>query len=183
MSTTTYFTADELLALPSGMGKRYELVAGELRVMSPAGWRHGGVVGKLQTRLGSYIEDRSLGRIFGAETGFLLRRNPDTVRAPDFAFIANEHLPPVEPEDAYWPGAPDLAVEVLSPGDTSGEVAEKVEEWLTCGCAAVWVLDPKLRTVTIYESATKARIVTAGETLVGDPVVPGFSCAVDGLFR
>jgi Uma2 family endonuclease len=183
MSTTTVVTADELLALPMGMGKRYELVAGELRVMSPAGWRHGGVVGRLQTRLGSFIEGNNLGRVFGAETGFLLERDPDTVRAPDFAFIAREHLPNVEPSEAYWPGAPDLAVEVLSPGDTAGEISEKVEAWLAAGCAAIWVVDPKLKTVTIYRSPTNVQIVAANEALLGDPVVPGFACAVSEIFR
>jgi Uma2 family endonuclease len=183
MSTTTSFTADELLALPRGMGKRYELVAGELRVMSPAGWRHGGVAGNIAALLGPYIRKHNLGRGFAAETGFLLKRDPDTVRAPDFAFIANANLPASEPAEAFWPGPPDLAVEVLSPGDTSGEVAEKVAEWLAAGCAAVWVVDPKLKIVTIYQSLTIVRVVAAGETLVGEPAVPGFSCAVDELFR
>ncbi len=183
MSTTTLVTADELLALPIGMGKRYELVAGELRVMSPSGWRHGGVAATIAAILGSHIRQNNLGRGFGAETGFLLKRSPDTVRAPDFAFIAKEHLPTQEPAEAFWPGAPDLAVEVLSPGDTSGEVAEKVSEWLECGCAAVWVVDPKLKMVTIYQSPTKAQVVTAGQTLSGDPTLPGFSCLVDELFQ
>src|SRR3954467_9017156 len=155
MTTTTIVTADELLALPTGMGKRYELVAGELRVMSPAGWVHGEIVANIAELVGAIIRQQKLGRRFGAETGFLLRRDPDTVRAPDFAFIGNEHLPKVSPSEAYWPGAPDLAVEVLSPSDTSGEVAEKVEEWLAAGCAAVWVVDPKLKTVTIYRSTIR----------------------------
>jgi Uma2 family endonuclease len=183
MSTTTLVTADELLALPMGRGKRYELVAGELRVMSPAGWEHGEFVYNLQTLLGYFIRQNRLGRGFGAETGFLLKRNPDTVRAPDFAFIAKQNLPKTRPTEAFWPGAPDLAVEVLSPGDTSGEVKEKIDEWLAAGCAAVWVVDPKLQTVTIYQSPSDVRVVTAGETLHGDPVVPGFSCAVEELFR
>jgi Uma2 family endonuclease len=182
MSTTTAFTADQLLALPTGMGKRYELVAGELRVMSPSGWQHGMIVDNLQFLLGSYIRRQKLGRGFGAETGFMLRRTPDTVRAPDFAFIANEQLPESDPQQAFWPGAPDLAVEVLSPGDTIREVDEKIEEWLAAGCKAVWVVDPRLQTVTVYQSATNVQLWTAGESLAGDPVVPGFSCAVDELF-
>ncbi len=183
MSTTTLVTADELLALPMGMGKRYELVAGELRVMSPAGWEHGQIIANLSDLLGAFIRQKKLGRWFGAETGFLLKRTPDTVRAPDFAFLANKSLPKTKPTEAYWPGAPDLAVEVLSPGDTAGEVAEKVKEWLAAGCAAVWVVDPKLQTVTLYQSANQAEIKTVGETLGGDPVVPGFSCPVEELFR
>jgi Uma2 family endonuclease len=183
MSTTSLTTAADLLAIPSGMGKRYELVAGELRVMSPSGWRHGEVVDNVAFWLGSYIRQNSLGRGFGAETGFLLTRDPDTVRAPDFAFVAKEHIPKSKPKDAYWPGAPDLAVEVLSPGDTTGEIDEKIKEWLVAGCAAVWIVDPKLQTVTIYQSPTNVTVKAAGETLQGDPVVPGFSCQVDELFR
>jgi Uma2 family endonuclease len=183
MSTTTYVTANELLALPMGRGQRYELVAGELRVMSPSGWVHGSVVDNVEFLLSSHIRRHKLGRGFGAETGFLLKRDPDTVRAPDFAFITTANLPASAPTEAFWPGAPDLAVEVLSPGDTSGEVAEKVEEWLACGCVAVWVVNPKLKSVTIYQSLTNVRVFTAGESLIGEPVVAGFSCPVDELFR
>ncbi len=176
-------TADELLALPMGMGKRYELVAGELRALPSSGWQHGEIAANIAALLGPFIRKHDLGRGFGAETGFLLKRDPDTVRALDYAFISKANIPSTFPTEAYWPGAPDLAVEVLSPGDTSGEVAEKVEEWLASGCGAVWVVDPKLQTVTVYQSTTNVRIETAGETLVGDPIVPGFSCAVDELFR
>jgi Uma2 family endonuclease len=183
MSTTALVTADELLALPSGMGKRYELVAGELLVMSAAGLQHGVIAANIAALLGSYIRQPKIGRAFGAETGFLLARNPDTVRAPDFAFISADHLPKTNPTEAFWPGPPDLAVEVLSPGDTSGEVDEKIEEWLKAGCRAVWIVNPKLQTVTIYHSPTNVQIITAGNTLVGDRVLPGFSCAVDEVFR
>ena len=183
MSTTSSVTAAELLELPTGMGQRYELIAGELRVMSPSGWPHGKVIGKLHTRLGSFVEKHDLGVIFGAETGFRLTSNPDTVRALDIAFIAKQNIPVVEPREGFWPGAPDLAVEVLSPGDRSGEVDEKIEAWLSAGTAAVWVIDPKLKTVTIYQSPTNVQIKVMGEQLDGGAVVPGFSCAVIELFQ
>src|SRR5262245_18784056 len=140
MSTTSLSTAADLLSLPTGMGKRYELVLGEIRVMSPAGWRYGEVVFNLQTLLGSFFRAEKLCRGFGAETGFLIQRNPDTVRAPDFAFIAQENLTSEKPTEAFWPGPPDLAVEVLSPSDLTGEVNDKISAWIAAGCAALWVI-------------------------------------------
>jgi Uma2 family endonuclease len=182
MSTVSLMTAVELLALPRGMGKRYELLAGELRTMSLAGWRHGQVVDNVQWLLGSHIRAKGIGRGFGAETGFLIERSPDTVRAPDFAFIANENLPAADPVEAFWPGAPDLAVEVLSPNDRTGEVDEKIEAWLNAGCQAVWVIDPQLETVAIYHSRTEVRLLSVGESLDNEPIVPGFTCPVAELF-
>jgi Uma2 family endonuclease len=183
MSTTSSFTADQLLRLPSGMGQRFELVAGELRVMSPAGWEHGAIVGNFQTALGSFIRQKLLGKVFGAETGFQLESDPDTVRAPDFAFIAKRRIPRKLPNTSYWPGAPDLVVEVLSPSDRTGEVDEKITAWLTAGAQAVWVVDPKLQIVTIHQVGKRAQIRSVGEVLEGDPVVPGFSCTVAELFE
>jgi len=183
MSTTSQVTAAELLALPTGMGKRYELVLGELRVTSPAGWRHGNVVSNLHGKLIVFIEQHDLGMMFGAETGFRLASDPDTVRAPDIAFIAKANIPEQLPADSFWPGAPDLAVEVLSPGDRTGEVDEKIDAWLAAGTAAVWIVDPKLRTVTIYQPDNQVSVRATGQTLDGGTVVPGFSCAVDELFR
>lgn len=183
MSSVTLVSADELLTLPHGMGKRYELVKGELRVMPPFGWRHGQVIHNVQGLLGAFILDRGLGRGFGGRTGFFLARNPDTVRAPDFAFISNKNVPQEDPSEAFWPGAPDLAVEVLSPGDTTKEVNEKVQAWLSAGSQSVWIVDPIGETVAIHRSRTDIQIRTAGETLEGGSVVPGFSCPVDELFR
>ena len=182
MSTTTLITAAELLAMPTGMGKRYELLAGELREMSPSGWRHGKVASRLNARLDIYVEEHDLGLVFGAETGFRLASNPDTVRAPDVSFISKQNVPEREPNDGFWPGAPDLAVEVLSPGDRTGEVNEKIDAWLSAGCNAVWVVDPKRKTVTIHRSRSDIQVKAAGDVLNGDPIVPGFSCTVDELF-
>jgi len=183
MSTTTLVTADELLAMPTGMGKRYELVAGELRVMSPAGWRHGNLVSRLNSKLESYVSQHDLGLVFGAETGFRLSSNPDTVRAPDVSVVLKRNMPAEEPKDGFWPGAPDLAVEVLSPGDRTGEVDEKIDAWLDAGCAAVWIVNPKQKIVTVYLSRTDVQVKAAGDVLQGDPVVPGFAFPIDELFR
>jgi Uma2 family endonuclease len=150
--------------------------------MSPGGWKHGSVISNLHVSLASYVIQNKLGMMFGAETGFKLASNPDTVLAPDIAFLRQEGIPANLPERGYWPGPPDLAVEVISPGDTSGEVDEKIEAWLAAGCRAVWIVDPKLETVTIYHSRTDVTVKTVGEQVDGELVVPGFKCKVEDLF-
>jgi Uma2 family endonuclease len=181
MSTSTHVTADQLLRMPDD-GHRYELVAGELRKMTPAGWRHGAVGGNLHSLLGRHVLQHGLGQLFFAETGFLLARDPDTVRAPDIGFIRKDRLAGEPPEEAFWPGAPDLAVEVVSPSDTTGEVDEKVGSWLEAGAKMVWVVSPKWRSVTVYRSATDIRTLTENDDLDGDDVVPGFRCRVGEIF-
>jgi Uma2 family endonuclease len=181
MSDTTPVTAEQLLRMPDD-GYRYELIAGELRKRSLAGWRQGAVAGELLGLLGMYVIETNLGRVLGAGTGFLLARDPDTVRAPDIAFLGKERLQGEMPEEAFWPGAPELAVEVLSPGDTAGEVDEKVGAWLDAGVSMVWVVNPKWRTVTVYRSATEIKTLTENDELEGEDVVPGFRCRVGEMF-
>lgn len=173
-------TADQLFQFHPK--ERSELVAGELRMMSPAGWKHGKIVHRLQMILGNYVDEHDLGDVFGAETGFLISRDPDTVRGPDVAFISRENLPGKEPAQAYWPGSPDLAVEVLSPGDKTGEVDEKIEDWIQAGIKLLWIVDPKLRTITVYRSLTDVATKTAVDILEGEHVVPGFRCLVSDIF-
>jgi len=181
MSTTTRVTADQLLQMPDD-GYCYELVAGELRKTTPAGWRHGTVAGHLHTLLGAHVSERSLGKVLGAEPGFLLARDPDTVRVPDIAFLHKDRFEGEPPEEAFWPGAPDLAVEVVSPGDTTGEVDEKVRSWLDAGAKMVWVVNPQWRSVTVYRSATDIKTLTENDELDGEDVVPGFRCRVSEIF-
>jgi Uma2 family endonuclease len=181
MSTMTPVTAEQLLRMPDD-GYRYELIAGELRMMSPGGWRHGDVGGWLHGRMATHIQMHRLGKLFMAETGFLLSRDPDTVRAPDIAFIHKDHLPPYLPEDAFWPGAPDLAVEVVSPGDTYREVDEKAKVWLSAGTRLVWVVNPLLRTVSVYRSVGDIATLTEKDALTGEDVLPGFGCRVSEIF-
>ena len=175
-------TAEELLRLPDD-GFRYELVAGELRRMPPAGHNHGRVGMELAVPLGQYVKSRNLGSVYLAETGFLLQREPDTVRAPDVAFVRRERVEQIGAATGYWPGAPDLAVEITSPGDTISEVEEKVEEWLRHGTRLVWVVSPKLRTVTVYRALTDIEILTEKDTLDGGEIVPGVRIEIAELFK
>jgi Uma2 family endonuclease len=181
MSTITPVTAEQLLQMPSD-GYRYELLAGELHKMSPGGWRHGKVGGRLYRFIAAYLDRNPCGEALLAETGFILSRDPDTVRAPDIAFIANEHIPAELPEEAFWPGAPDLAVEVVSPGDTYREVDEKAKAWLTAGARVVWVVNPLVRTLSVYRAGTPILTLTEADELLGEDVLQGFRCWVADIF-
>jgi Uma2 family endonuclease len=174
-------TADELFEMPHD-GFRYELVKGELRKMSPSGSEHGAIIINISVLLAQYVRSKKLGVCFGAETGFKIASDPDTVRAPDVAFIRRERIPESGLPKKFWSGAPDLAVEVLSPGDTRREVDEKVEDWLDAGTRAVWIINPKRRSVTVYRSTTDVTRLSDGDVLEGGEVVPGFRCEVSEIF-
>lgn len=182
MSTTIQpVTAEELLKMPKD-GFRYELVKGELKKMSPAGFEHGAVGMALAMLLAQYVRANNLGVVCLAETGFKIATDPDTVLAPDVSFVRGERIPESGLPKAFWPGAPDLAVEVVSPGDTAKEVAGKVEDWLAAGASAVWVVNPKRQTVTVHRSTAEATTLGETEELDGQDVVPGFRCRVAEIF-
>jgi Uma2 family endonuclease len=169
-------TADELLHL-NLPDKRTELVKGVLVVREPAGGRHGRVAMELARHLGNHVHVSKLGQVYAAETGFTLFRNPDTVRAPDVAFVRRERVP--DPEPIGFPTfAPDLAVEVLSPGDRPGEVLAKVADWLSAGTALVWVVDPERRLARVYRQDGTETLVKDDGMLEGEGVVPGFACGL-----
>jgi Uma2 family endonuclease len=174
-------TADELLAMPDD-GYRYELVKGELIQMSPTGDEHGQVTMELATRLHQFVKMHNLGRVYAAETGFKLESNPDTVRAPDVAFVSRERVEATGTLPGYRSGPPDLVVEVLSPSDRTGKVEAKVKEWLETGARMLWVVSPKLHTVTVYRSLTDIVILTEKDNLNGGDVVPGFQMKVAEIF-
>lgn len=180
-ATTQLMTAEELLLLPRGKF-RYELVKGELKTMSPSGSEHGVIVVNVTLLVGQHVKANNLGIVFGAETGFKIEENPDTVLAPDVAFIRRENIPETGIPKKYWPGAPDLAVEVLSPGDRVAEVEKKVDEWLSARASAVWVVNPKRKSVTVYRSQNNAVILMENDELEGQDVVPGFRCRVAEIF-
>lgn len=160
---------------------RCELVRGELIMMSPAGGERGRIIGLLTIELGAVIRARDLGVVYGAETGFYIERNPDTVRAPDIAFVRKGRVAEADVK-GFIPIAPDLAVEVLSPNDRAGDVIDKVHQWLDAGCQAVWVIDPRSRTVTTYGPGGAAQTLRGSDRLTGGDVVPGFEAVAADLF-
>ena len=177
----TLFTAAELVRLPRGKC-RYELVKGELFEMPPAGGRHGSVAMRIGILLGAHVMANQLGEVFAAETGYILRRDPDTVRAPDACFIARDRLPSGDLTPGYFEIMPDLAVEVMSPNDRPGEVQDTVEDWLRAGVRLVWVINPATRSAMVYRSAGDGQEVTERDRLDGAGVIPGFNCQIRELF-
>jgi Uma2 family endonuclease len=187
MSTTTkLITADELLVMPHqgarGNKRVLELIRGELKIMSPTGGTHGIICMEVGTELTNFVRGNNLGRVFGAETGFIVERNPDSVLGVDVAFVSHERLKDVDNLDKFMPFAPDLAVEVLSPTNTAQEMDEKVSLYFAGGARAVWVFNPKRRTVAAYTSPFDVRILGAGDTLDGGDVLPGLSLELSKLF-
>jgi Uma2 family endonuclease len=174
-------TAAELARLPSN-GLRHELVRGELRTMAPAGGEHGAIGLNLAGPLHAHVKANQLGVVLAAETGFQITSDPDTVRAPDIAFVGRDRIPATGIPKSYWPGAPDLAVEVVSPSDTVYEVDDKVLDWLEAGTRLIWVVNPKQRTVTVYRSLTDVTILREADHLDGEGVVPGFRIPVREIF-
>ena len=180
-------TADELLAL-GDKGRWCELVDGVLIKMSPTGYEHGSIVGELTIALGQYVKSHRLGRVVGAETGFLLSRpgQKDTVLAADVAFVRAERVPPPDAPDIekYQRLAPDLVVVVASPDQSKRKMAAKTRVYLRAGVRLVWVVWPGSKTVDVWLPGTDApaRTLTTSDTLDGFDVVPGFTYPLADLF-
>ena len=172
-------TAEQLASLPDD-GMRHEIVEGVLRTMSPAGGTHGRTGATLLAYVTVHVRSHSLGAVFTAETGFRLARDPDTVRAPDLAFVGIDRA-----DEADVPGfpelAPDLIAEVVSPHDRAVDVSAKALAWLDAGVRLVWVVDPVNRTVTVYTAGTTA-VVRGDGRLDGGAVLPGFELALAQLW-
>ena len=188
LPATDLMTAEQLLTYDAG-GKRTELVRGRLLVREPADYLHGTVAGRVLVRIGAFLQHDQAARsaahplddLLAAETGFTLQRRPDTVRAPDVAFVAWERIPIERAEFAEL--APDLAVEVLSPGDRAGEVLGKVADWLNAGTSLVWVIDPARRCARVYRADETEPMVHEDSVLDGEAVLPGFVMPLAGVFQ
>lgn len=179
---TRLMTAEELERMPQG-DAHVELVQGEIIKMTPAGHEHGEIAGAIFLRIGEFVRQSRLGKAYAAETGFILSRDPDTVRAPDAAFVTAERAARQTRREGFFDGPPDLAVEVISPADTVEEVDAKIHEYLQAGTRLVWVVHPRTRTVTAYRSLDNVRVLTANDALDGADVLPGLTIAVKEIFE
>ncbi len=180
MSTATLISAEQLLDMPEN--RWCELVEGELKPMSPPSCRHASVTARLARVLGNYVEQHMLGEVLVGDPGFIVARDPDTVLGPDVAFISAAHLAAEPLGDGFREGAPDLAVEVLPPGQALREGHEKALAWLDAGAALVWVVNPAARTVRVYRSRADTETLSATDELDGGALLPGFRCRIADLF-
>jgi len=174
-------TADDLWAL-SGKNQKFELVRGTLVEMTPTGEAHMVIAAWLTYLITGYVEAHDLGQVTASEGGFILSTDPDTVRAPDIGFIARARLS-APTSERYFPGAPDLAVEVISPGDTASDIHDKVIDYLQAGTRLVWVIYPRSKTVAVYRANAEGHIFDISGVLDGNAVLPGFQLPVQEIFR
>jgi Uma2 family endonuclease len=180
-ATARPMSADDLWKLPAD-DLRHELVRGELRTMAPAGFRCGVVGTNLAVTLANHVKAHRLGAVVGADTGFVLNRNPDTLRAPDVGFVCAKRITSQEQTIKFWEGPPDLAVEVVSPSDTLDEIDEKVDDYLESGTRLIWVVNPRRQTVTVCRPGQQPLLLRDADTLEGYDVVGGFACRVGEIF-
>jgi Uma2 family endonuclease len=177
---TGLITAEELerIDIP---GKVTELIRGRLVVREPPGTSHGRISATLCMLLGNFVRREKLGAVFAQDTGFKIESNPDTVRAPDVAYLSNARMGAVS-RRGYAPVAPDFAAEVLSPDDRTGEVLAKVAALLSAGTKLVWVVDPDREEVRVYRPDGSTSIVPIDGALDGEDVLPRFTCSVREIF-
>lgn len=180
MTTDAQLVTIEMIEQMSGDCGRFELLDGVLVEMAPASLIHNIIVATIARLLGNFVAEHNLGVVAG-DTGIVLRRNPDHMRAPDVCFIARERLPAGRLA-GYSDIIPDLVVEVVSPGDRAGEIQKKTVEWLTAGVRLQWTVYPDTQTVVATDNPAIARTYRADELLPGDPALPGFSVPVAAFF-
>jgi Uma2 family endonuclease len=173
-------TAEEFARIPND-DYHYELVEGRVVRMSPPGSRHAVLATTMASLLHQHVATHRLGAVM-TSGGVKLAANPDTVREPDIAVVRQDRIPATGVPDGFWPGAPDLAVEIRSPGDRQSELHAKVGDYLARGVRLVWVVDPKKKTVTTQAPQSSAVTLGVDEILDGGDVLPGFLCPVNRIF-
>lgn len=175
-------TAEDLFEMADD-GYRYELVRGVLRKMSPSGGEHAEIGSFLGGHLMIHVRKNRLGSTYTCDPGFRIRSNPDTVLAPDVAFVTRDRVQTIPDRIKFVPLAPDLAIEILSPGDRRPKALEKVAEWLSAGTRAVIVVDPRKKIVSVHRPSKQVLVLVEGDVLEVPDIVPGWSVAVSEIFE
>jgi len=179
MGTKTLLSLEEFERLPDN-GMRHELNKGDLVEMPPPGFDHTRLAKKIARILEQFAEPKGLGEVF-VEAGFQLSIDPPTYRQPDVCFLTASRLNKAW-EGKYLQGAPELAIEIVSPGNSAADLEEKVEQYLGAGGRAVWVVYPKLRRVHVHRPDGTITALTGHQQLTGDDILPGLSIPVANLF-
>ncbi len=180
MSTKTLWTAEMLEQLPDD-SFRYEIDEGELIKMSPGNPTHGQVGAKIISRLGLFVEENDLGAVLALDPGFVLSRDPDTLRAPDVAFVLKERLAGL-PQTGFPEIAPDLAIEVISPSETPRHIERKIQQYLDAGTTAVWLFYPYETRAVVRLRSGETRLFAENETIEEPDLLPGFSLRLAEIF-
>lgn len=175
----TIHTVDDLLRMPDW--REWELDRGRLVPVSKNTMLHGQLVCRIARHLEGFMEESDLGHVV-SESGFWLERDPDTMRGPDVAFVSYERLPEL-PAKGVWEGWPDLAVEVVSPNNRTGETLKKIGQYLNAGTTLVWQVVPAQRKVAVHRADGSIEVVGEDGVLYGDPVLPGFALPVRDIFE
>ncbi|MCW5980137.1 MAG: Uma2 family endonuclease [Bryobacteraceae bacterium] len=182
VATKTLMTIAELERLPAEDGVRYELDGGDLVRMTFPKPRHNLLVGRIYRILLEFAERTALGIVYPSDTGYVLSRDPDTLRGPDVTYLPARRASLVDP-DQHIEGAPDLAVEVVSPSDSAEDLDKKVKQYLAAGGHTVWIVYPLTRTVQVYQADGGVRQLTGDQILEAPELLPGFAVPVSRLFE
>lgn len=182
MVITKTWTVEEL-ERPGAPDGRYELIDGEIVPMCPKGDKASSVANVFAFFITGHVRPRRLGRVYSADGGFVVFPDRQMVRVPDVAFVRADRLPPESERDKFPRLAPDLAVEVISPGDTKAEVLDKAAMWLEAGVRLLWLADPRARTVEVRAPGREPRLLRLGDDLDGGEVLPGFPVPLTDLFE
>jgi Uma2 family endonuclease len=178
-------TAADLAALPTHLPSgsvRYELEKGELRIMSPTGDIHGGVESRIGTLLTTQGEERGHGQARVGEAGIVLGEGPDTVVGADACFLTKEQLPPRRSREGYLRTIPALVVEVVSKDERRRRIEGRVKAYLAAGARAVWVADPRPKTVTVHRLDQPPVVLRENGLLTAEGIIPDLAYPVHRLF-
>ena len=182
MVATRLLTADDLVAMSPDDG-HFELINGELHEVAAAGGRHGEIAFEFGRRAGNHVTDRSLGRLYSSDTGFVLFRNPDVVVMPDVAFVRGDRVPPEAERTGYMPVVPVLVVEVVSRWDTATDVAREVALYAEAMVPMTVLIHQEARTFTVYRPGRPTEHLAESDTFDGEDVLPRFQLVVGDVFR